>query len=65
MKLVEEEELDLGVDLLGRVLNRGRYWGLKDLDLYVLEYPAFPIPCDMDELTRSSVIAAKLANCFC
>ena len=34
-KLIKEKELYLGVSL--RVLNRGRYWDLKRLYLYVLK----------------------------
>ena len=60
MKLVEEE-LDLGMDVPGRIPNRDRYLDLKSLHMHVLEYPASPVPRGTEELTGSRVISAKLA----
>ena len=63
MKLIEGEELGLGVDLPGRVSDRGRYLDLKGLYLQALEHPASSIPHNTDDLTGSGAVSTKLANC--
>jgi hypothetical protein len=60
MKLIEEEELDLGADFLSRVSDRGKYVDLKGLHPQALEYPTSSIPHSTDEITGSGVVSAKL-----
>lgn len=62
MHLVEEEELDLGVDFDVTLFQRMWDVNLDGLDGDGLEDTAFLVPSGGDEPGRGGIVAAKLAE---